>query len=929
MFETKSAKEVLEELNVSSETGLSEEEASRRQIEYGFNKLEEKKKTPLILVFLSQFNDPMIFILLAAAVLSIGISLYQLFSPNFPAESKPDVLEIVSDPVIILAVCVLNAIIGTAQENKAEKSLEALKKMSSPTCFVRREGKVVEIKAEELVPGDIVILEEGRIVPADIRLISEMNLKTDESSLTGESLPVEKNADFVFTEEVGVGDRVNMVYMSTPVVYGHGEGVVVKTGMNTETGKIAKLLADEDSDQTPLQKKLAELSKFLGILTIIIVVVLFGIQMLQLFVFNAGASANIASSIVNDFMFAISLAVAAVPEGLPAVVTIVLALGVQRMVKANTIVRKLPSVETLGAVSVVCSDKTGTLTQNKMTVVRAYTNGKFYSEEELDDLDLHWLSMGMSLCSNAAVDEGMFGDPTEIALVVFANRHGLNKKYLDEHYPRIDEYPFDSVRKMMSVKNKYKEGEMIFTKGAIDQILKHTTKIWENGKVRDITEKDKKQIMEASDAMSKDALRVLGLAYKYSKELTEEELVFSGLVGMIDPARPEAKNAVDIFRTAGITTIMITGDHRVTALAIARDLGIAEDESQVMSGDEIDQLSLEELQEKVKVVRVFARVSPENKVNIVKAIRANGHIAAMTGDGVSDAPSLKQADIGIAMGITGTDVAKGAADMVLTDDNFASIEKAVEEGRGIYANIKKTVLFLLGSNIAEVLTMFAVVILSLFSQASALGEITPLLSVHILFVNLVTDSLPAVALGADEKEADVMSQKPRDAKESLFAHGGIPLMLGYGALITIGTLLAFFLAPLLNEGVQVNSFADLCNLIGGVIEVEGINLTTQAQTCAFCVLSLSELFHMLGMTSIRKSFVHNFRTKNKLLWLSFVLGIALQVGVVLIPGVNTFFKCGQINGYHWLMIFGLSILPVIVHEIVALILFIKDKVKNK
>ena len=933
MFETKSAKEVLEQLNVSSETGLSEEEASRRQIEYGFNKLEEKKKKPLILVFLSQFNDPMIFILLAAAVLSIGISLYQLFSPSFT--EKPDVLEIVSDPVIILAVCVLNAIIGTAQENKAEKSLEALKKMSSPTCFVRREGKVVEIKAEELVPGDIVILEEGRIVPADIRLISEMNLKTDESSLTGESLPVEKKADFVFTDEVGVGDRINMVYMSTPVVYGHGEGVVVKTGMNTETGKIAKLLADEDSDETPLQKKLAELSKFLGILTIVIVVVLFGIQMLQLFVFNAGASANIASSIVNDFMFAISLAVAAVPEGLPAVVTIVLALGVQRMVKANTIVRKLPSVETLGAVSVVCSDKTGTLTQNKMTVVKAYTSGKFYSEEDLDNIDLHWLSMGMSLCSNAAVDEGMFGDPTEIALVVFANRHGLNKKYLDENYPRIDEYPFDSVRKMMSVKNKYKDGEMIFTKGAIDQILKHTTKIWIDGKVRDITEKDKKEIMAASDLMSKDALRVLGLAYKYSKDLTEEDLVFSGLVGMIDPARPEAKNAVDIFKVAGITTIMITGDHRVTALAIAKDLGIAQDESQVMSGDEIDQLSLEQLQEKVKTVRVFARVSPENKVNIVKAIRANGNIAAMTGDGVNDAPSLKQADIGIAMGITGTDVAKGAADMVLTDDNFASIEKAVEEGRGIYANIKKTVLFLLGSNIAEVLTMFVVVILSLFAAFNGLSEITPLLSVHILFVNLVTDSLPAVALGADEKEADVMSQKPRDPKESLFARGGISIMLGYGTLITIGTLIAFFVGPLIamnTLGINIASFSDYMGYFTGELLVDGLAdnyFVMVAQTCAFCVLSLSELFHMLGMTSIRKSFVHNFKTKNKLLWLSFLLGIALQVGVVLIPGVNTFFKCGKLNGFHWLMIFGLSILPLIVHEIVALILFIKDKAKNK
>ena len=927
MFENKSAKDTLQELQVDSKVGLSEEEASRRQIEYGFNKLEEKKKKPLILVFLSQFNDPMIFILLAAAALSIGISIYQVLSPNIT--QKPDALEIVSDPIIILAVCILNAIIGTAQENKAEKSLEALKKMSSPTCVVRREGKILEIKAEELVPGDIVILEEGRTVPADLRLIETYNLKTDESSLTGESLPVEKDANVVFTDEVGVGDRVNEAYMSTPIVYGRGEGVVIKTGMNTETGKIAKLLSDGESEQTPLQKKLAELSKFLGILTIIIVVVLFGIQMLQLFVINPVSGDLIAPSIVNDFMFAISLAVAAVPEGLPAVVTIVLALGVQRMVKANTIVRKLPSVETLGAVSVVCSDKTGTLTQNKMTVTRAYSNGQMYYENQLNDEQLHWLSMGLSLCSNATVDEGVFGDPTEVALVVFANSHGQNKKDLEERYPRIDEYPFDSVRKMMSTQHKYKDREIIFTKGAIDQILKHTKFIWVNGKVRPITEKDKEDIMAASDAMSKDALRVLGLAYKESKDLTEEELVFSGIVGMIDPPRPEAKNAVDIFNEAGITTIMITGDHRVTALAIAKELGIAENEEQVLSGDEIDKLSLEELQEKVKTVRVFARVSPENKVNIVKAIRANGHIAAMTGDGVNDAPSLKQADIGIAMGITGTDVAKGAADMVLTDDNFASIEKAVEEGRGIYDNIKKTVLFLLGSNIAEVLTMFVVVILSMFAFASPLAEITPLVSVHILFVNLVTDSLPAVALGADEKESNVMHRKPRNPKESLFAHGGVSLMLGYGVLITIATLLAFFLAPLLNPGVSVDSFETLCNLIAGNIEVDGINITAQSQTCAFCVLSMAELFHMLGMTSIRKSVIHNFKTKNKLLWLSFFIGIALQVAVVEIPGVNAFFKCGQLDIAHWGLVFLLALLPVIAHEIVVLVLYLKDKNKEK
>nr|MCR5185244.1 HAD-IC family P-type ATPase [Bacilli bacterium] len=698
MFENKSAKETLSELNVDSATGLSEVEASRRQIEYGFNKLVEKKKKPLILVFLSQFNDPMIFILLAAALLSVGISLYQTFSPTF--EDKPDLLEIISDPIIILAVCILNAIIGTVQENKAEKSLEALKNMSSPTCFVRRDGHVIELKAEELVPGDIVILEEGRTVPADLRLIETYNFKTDESSLTGESLPVEKDANIVLTEEVGVGDRVNIAYMSTPVVYGRGEGVVIRTGMQTETGKIAKMLSDDTDNQTPLQKKLAELSKFLGILTIVIVVVLFGIQMLQIFFINRVDNSLIPNSIVNNFMFAISLAVAAVPEGLPAVVTIVLALGVQRMVKANTIVRKLPSVETLGAVSVVCSDKTGTLTQNKMTVVQAYANERMFNSNELDDETLHFLSTGLSLCSNATVDDGIFGDPTEVALVNFANTHRLFKNDLEKKYPRVDEYPFDSVRKMMSTMHKVDDKtNIVYTKGAIDSILKHTVSIVKNNKVVPITEVDKANIMKAANEMSIDALRVLGLAYKYDTSLTEENLIFYGLVGMIDPARPEAKKAVDIFKEAGITTIMITGDHKVTALAIAKNLGIAHGESEVMSGDEIDKLTLEELQEKVQTVRVFARVSPENKVSIVKAIKANGLIAAMTGDGVNDAPSLKTADIGIAMGITGTDVAKGAADMVLTDDNFASIEKAVEEGRGIYANIKKTVLFLLGSNI--------------------------------------------------------------------------------------------------------------------------------------------------------------------------------------------------------------------------------------
>ena len=913
MFETKSAKEVLQELDVNPSVGLTSEEAGQRLLKYGPNKLAEKKKTPLFLVFLAQFNDPMIFILLAAALLSIAISIYDSLHNGKSFDF--------ADPIIIMGVCVLNAIIGTVQENKAEKSLEALKKMSSPTCVVRRDGKLVELKAEELVPGDIVILEEGRTVPADLRLISSINLKTDESSLTGESLPVEKDADLVFSDPVGVGDRVNMAYMSTPVVYGRGEGVVALTGINTETGKIAKMLSEGEDDATPLQKQLAKLSKFLGILTIAVVVVLFGVQLIDLFKENAHAPFGVDNRptwldhVIENFMFAISLAVAAVPEGLPAVVTIVLALGVQKMVRANTIVRKLPSVETLGAVSVVCSDKTGTLTQNKMTVVKAYVDEKLLDENEITGDNCKFLSMGLSLCSNAYVDEGVYGDPTEIALVEYANKLNQHKADLEKEAPRVDEIPFDSVRKMMSTQHAYNGKKIIFTKGAIDSILKVATKICINGKERNITSKDKENIMAASDSMAVEALRVLGLAYAYSDELKEENLVFLGLVGMIDPPRPECKNAVDIFKKAGITTIMITGDHKTTALAIAKKLGITDENGEALSGEEIDALTPEQLQEKVKTVHVFARVSPENKVQIVTAVRANGNIAAMTGDGVNDAPSLKTADIGIAMGITGTDVAKGAADMVLTDDNFASIEKAVEEGRGIYTNIKKTVLFLLSTNIAEVLAMFAVVIMSLFLIEHNLP--TPLLAIHILWVNLITDSLPAVALGADEKESGIMDDKPRNPKESLFSHGGYLLTFGYGLLITLTTVFAFIMIPIFEHNAHSLEEIALC--------LENEQIRMQAQTAAFCVLSLSELFHMLGMTSLRKSFIHNFWSKNWLLWVSFVVGVALQIAVVNIPGLNNFFSCAQLDISHWGIVIALSAAPLVVHEIVALILFLRKK----
>ena len=924
-FETVSINDTISGLSTDVDNGLTSKEASDRLAKYGPNKLLEKKKKSWIRIFFEQMNNPMIFVLFAAVAITIGVSIYETiktiqappegFSGNFFLDvgDWPDV-------IIILAVVILNSIIGTVQEVKAQTSLEALKKMSAPETTVIRDGKRFKIKSEELVIGDVVVLEEGDTIGADIRLIEAVNLKCNESSLTGESVPVEKDCSVTFSSEVGIGDRVNMAYMSTPVAYGRGKGIVTSTGMNTEIGKIATALDNEEETETPLQKVLAKLSKVLGLLTLLIVVLTLIIDIVWIFVRNSQGDIE---QWIEAVLGAIALAVAAIPEGLAAVVTIVLSIGVQRMVKVNTIVKKLPSVETLGAVSIVCSDKTGTLTQNKMTVLEAYVDNKFYKREEFNkdhkDESLKLLAKGMSLCSNATVDEGLFGDPTEIALVVFANDFEMHKKDLEKSTPRIDELPFDSVRKMMSTKHRISDKEsVIYTKGALDSILANTTHILENNKERKITEKDIKRIYEVNSEFSAKALRVLALAYSKKDKIDEKDLVFVGLVAMIDPARPEARPAVAKFKQAGITTIMITGDHKDTAFAIAKDLGIAEDISQCVMGKEIDNLTEDELRELVKKVRVFARVSPENKTAIVKAFEANGNICAMTGDGVNDAPSLKAADIGIAMGITGTDVAKGAADMVLTDDNFASIEKAVEEGRSIYTNIKKTVIFLLSSNIAEVLVMMIVIIV---------GFQTPFLAIHLLWINLITDSLPAIALGMDPKDKGIMNQKPRNPKEGIFSNGGFRDTLLHGVFITIAVIIAYMSAFILN-GYNTWELIAIKPENGELLEKYN-NTVHLAQTMAFTSLAFAELIHMVGMSNTEKSFVMVFKNKNWMMLLAFVVGVALQLLVVEVPVMRSIFSTAELGWKEWLITGLTAAVPLIAHEIIVLIKFLKRKLSKK
>ena len=881
MWFTKSQEAVLKELNVNSKTGLSTEEAKKRLEKYGLNKLKGKPKKSLLQLFLAQLKDVLIYVLIGAAVINIIAH---------GSEGIPDAL-------IILAVVLINALVGVIQESKAEKALEALQQMTAPKSLVRRNGEVIEINSEELVPGDILIIDAGRYIPADVRLIESANLQIQESSLTGESVPSEKNADFITSDEkISVGDKENMAFMSTIAIYGRGEGVVVATAMDTEIGKIAKILDEDENMLTPLQIKLEELGKTLGYGALAICGIIFVVGMLQ------------GRQVVEMFMTSISLAVAAIPEGLVAIVAIVLSLGVKSMSRKNAIVRKLPAVETLGAVNIICSDKTGTLTQNKMTVVKTYTlnNLKDISDErnQKANVDETELIRSFVLCSDASIDGGQdIGDPTEVALVVLGDKFNLEKNTLNAEYKRVGENPFDSDRKLMSTLNEEGNKFRVHTKGAIDNILMRSNRILVNGEILPITDEDKAKILKVAENMSDDALRVLGVAFKdvdteIVPEEMEKDLVVVGIVGMIDPPRIEVKGSIEEAKRAGITPIMITGDHKNTAVAIAKELGIATDISQSLTGSEIDSIPDEKFAKEINNYRVFARVSPEHKVKIVRAFKKQGNIVSMTGDGVNDAPSLKSADIGVAMGITGTDVSKGASDMILTDDNFTTIVHAIEEGRNIYNNIKKTIMFLLSCNLGEVLCVFF---------ATVFGWAMPLVPTQLLWVNLITDTLPAISLGMDPGDKDVMNRKPRDPKESFFAEGaGMRAIVG-GVLIGILTLVAFYLGIIHSGDVPIKEAKD------------GTEIVTYGRTMAFIVLTFSQLFYSLSMRNSKKTIFEVGFFGNMFLIVSIIISIILQVLLISIPPIAEMFKVTALDPSHWGMVIGLSLIPFAINEIIKVV----------
>ena len=884
MWFTKSQEQVLNELNVDPKEGLSIEEVQKRLEKYGYNKLKSKAKKSLLELFLAQLKDVLIYVLIGAAVV------------NVIAHG----LEGITDAIIILLVVFINAIVGVVQESKAEKALEALQQMTTPKSLVRRNGEVVEVSSEELVPGDILIIDAGRFIPADARLIETVNLQIEESALTGESLPSEKNADFITNDEkIGVGDKENMVFMSTMATYGRGEAVIVGTAMETEIGKIAKILDEDNENLTPLQIKLDELGKSLGYMALVICFVIFIIGLIQ------------GRPVLEMFMTAISLAVAAIPEGLVAIVAIVLSIGVTRMSKIHAIVRKLPAVETLGAVNIICSDKTGTLTQNKMTVVKTYTLNNLKDvpatgRDFIADKDEKELIKSFVLCSDASIDSGQdVGDPTEVALIVLGDKFNLTKNALNEEYPRVGENPFDSDRKLMSTLNEENGKFRVHTKGAIDNILIRANKVLVNGNIIELTEEIRNTILNEAEKMSNSALRVLGVAFKdvdsqIPAEEMEKDLVVVGIVGMIDPPRMEVKDSIIEAKKAGITPVMITGDHKNTAVAIAKELGIATDLSQSLTGAEIDELSAEQFTNDINKYRVFARVSPEHKVKIVKAFKEQGNIVSMTGDGVNDAPSLKFADIGVAMGITGTDVSKGASDMILTDDNFTTIVHAIEEGRNIYNNIKKTIMFLLSCNLGEVICVF---LATLFNWQ------LPLVAIQLLWVNLVTDTLPAISLGVDPGDKDVMSRKPRNPKESFFAGGaGMRATVG-GTLIGILTLIAFYL------GWKHHG-------------LDGEEAVTYGRTMAFIVLTFSQLFYSLTMRNTKKTIFEVGFFGNKYLIVSIIVGILLQVGLININTIATIFKVTAIKLVDWDIVVVLSLIPVTINEFIKVGTRIRKSKRN-
>ena len=889
-----SIEDALASLETDPKTGLNSQQLEERTNKYGLNELSEEKGKGFLSKLLAQFSDFLVLILIVAAIVSFAVGAKK-------------------DGAVILAIVIVNGFLGLYQEGKAEKALEALQKMSSPDAKVLRNSKVEEVPASSLVPGDIVLLDAGDIIPGDLRLIESSNLKVEEASLTGESVPVDKKSNVVFDDDMSLGDRTNMAYMSTAITYGRAKGLVVATGHSTEIGKIATMIQSYDTELTPLQNQLNQLGKFLGIATIIICIAVFGIGIFQ------------GRELLDMFMIAISLAVAAIPEGLPAIVTIVLALGMNKMVKKHAIVKKLLAVETLGSTTVICSDKTGTLTQNEMTVVKAFVDNKVLdirgigyeptgtfniNGEDINPQDIGDLETLLSICAltndadltNVANEYKVIGDPTEGALLTLAGKGNIKKSLMKDKYPRIEEIPFDSDRKMMTTfhKNYIANKVVSFTKGAPDVIIDRCNRISMGGNIVEFTSEIKENIMNINSEFSKNALRVLAFAYKEYKELPKDispdkneiNMTFVGLVGMIDPARPEAKAAIKQCKKAGIKTLMITGDYKETAFAIAKDLGMAENIDQSIMGDELNKYSDDQLQEIVNNIKVYARVSPEHKVRIITALRANGEVAAMTGDGVNDALALKRADIGIAMGITGTDVAKNTAELILTDDNFASIVSAVEEGRIIYSNIKKFVFFLLSCNIGEILLVFISILFNLP---------VPLRAIQLLWLNLVTDSFPALALGVEKGDPDIMDIPPRDPKSPI---------LDKDMIIGIG------LQSIAIAGASLLAYRWGLKTYPGHID--------KARTITFTTLILAELLRAFSSRSRRHSLFKIGYFTNRTLVYATLLSFGLLLGVLYLPFMATIFYTFPIGIKDWLIVLPYAFIPLVVGEL-SKVIFNKKK----